>query len=76
MFNKIKFKELPEWLRYLGIESWSELFLKYIISHEDITCTIPATTKVEHMVENMRALKGNLLNKKERIRLQKYFSEI
>ena len=76
LFNKIKFKELPEWLRYLGIESWSELFLKYIISHEDITCTIPATTKVEHMLENMRALKGNLLNKKERIRLQKYFSEI
>ncbi|HAO24374.1 MAG TPA: aldo/keto reductase, partial [Methylophaga sp.] len=33
----------------------AEFLLKFIVSHPAMTCAIPATSKVEHLRENMRA---------------------
>jgi len=47
---------LPEWANEeCGCTTWADFLLKFIVSHPAITCAIPATTKVEHMRENMRA---------------------
>jgi diketogulonate reductase-like aldo/keto reductase len=47
---------LPEWAEAeCGCSSWAEFLLKFIVSHPAITCAIPATTKVEHLRENMHA---------------------
>lgn len=51
-------KPLPEWSAALGISTWPEYLLKFIISHPAITCAIPATSQVTHMDENMRAMEG------------------
>lgn len=53
-------KPLPGWSRELDCASWAEAFLKFVISHPSVTCAIPATSKPEHMVQNMRALTGPL----------------
>jgi aryl-alcohol dehydrogenase-like predicted oxidoreductase len=34
--------------------------LKFIVSHPAVTCAIPATSRVDHMAENMGALLGRL----------------
>ncbi|MCC5796798.1 MAG: aldo/keto reductase [Methylophaga sp.] len=47
---------LPEWAEAeCGCTSWAEFLLKFIVSHPAVTCAIPATTRVEHLRENMRA---------------------
>lgn len=47
---------LPEWAEAeCGCTTWADFLLKFIVSHPAITCAIPATTKVEHLRENMQA---------------------
>ena len=60
----------------LGMKSWADFFLKFIISHPSITCTIPATSRKDHMKENMQALYGDIPNEEQRNRLIKEFMNI
>ncbi|OSQ39645.1 aldo/keto reductase [Thalassospira mesophila] len=48
-------KALPGFAGDYGAQSWAQLILKYIISHPAVTCAIPATTKVDHVRENLAA---------------------
>lgn len=48
--------EVPGWaVDAFDCENWADFLLKFIVSHPAVTCAIPATTRVEHMHENMRA---------------------
>lgn len=51
---------LPPWAREIGAGSWAQLVLKFIISHPAVTCAIPATSRVDHVQENMAAAAGPL----------------
>ncbi|HET7437776.1 MAG TPA: aldo/keto reductase [Thermoanaerobaculia bacterium] len=62
----VKRKSLPSWAADYGATSWSELLLRWILSHEEVTCVIPATANPEHLEENMRAGEGRLLDARER----------
>lgn len=46
---------LPSWAAELRATSWAQVVLKFIVSHPAVTCVIPATTRVAHVVENLRA---------------------
>ena len=52
LFKLSKNKKIPKWIGDYGINTWSELYLKFIISHPDVTCVIPATSKTKHMNES------------------------
>lgn len=58
LFRTVRNKPLPAFAKELGASSWAELFLKFVISHPAVTVAIPATSKVAHLEENMRAAKG------------------
>ena len=49
---------LPPWAAEIGCRSWAQVLLKFIVSHPDITCAIPATSQVVHVRENMAAGAG------------------
>jgi len=66
LLRNVRRKPLPDWARDYGAESWSELLLRWIVSHPAVTCVIPATRNPEHMSENLRAGEGRLLSMKER----------
>jgi diketogulonate reductase-like aldo/keto reductase len=53
-------RALPGWAAELGCRSWAEAFLKWIAAHPAVTCAIPATSRLAHLHENMRALSGPL----------------
>jgi diketogulonate reductase-like aldo/keto reductase len=53
-------RPLPGWSTELGCRSWAEALLKFVISQPAVTCAIPATSRPEHLRENMRALAGGL----------------
>src|SRR5262245_1777319 len=51
-------RSLPKWVAETGASSWAQFILKFIISHPAISCAIPATTRVDHVRENMAAAAG------------------
>ena len=71
LLRRVRNKPLPAWAAEFESRSWSELFLRYIVSHPAVTCVIPATSSVEHLQDNMRAGEGRMLSMPERARLRK-----
>ncbi len=51
---------LPTWAAEIDCTSWAQCLLKFIVSHPDVTCAIPATSNVMHVRENMQAATGRL----------------
>ena len=60
LFRAASGRELPGVAAELGCESRAQLFLKWILGHPAVTCVIPATTRVKHMVDNLGAARGPL----------------
>jgi diketogulonate reductase-like aldo/keto reductase len=71
LFRKVRGKSLPEWASEFDCASWGQFFLKFIVSHPDVTCVIPATSKLKHMVDNMAAGYGRLPDEATRRRMIK-----
>jgi diketogulonate reductase-like aldo/keto reductase len=72
LFKKVRGKPLPPWAAELGAASWAQFFLKFAISHPAVTCAIPATSKVEHLADNMLAGMGTLPDAAARERMVRY----
>jgi diketogulonate reductase-like aldo/keto reductase len=63
---------LPEWATELGCATWADFLLKFVVSHPALTCAIPATSKVDHLRENMAALRGRLPDAATRDRMVRH----
>lgn len=55
LFDRLANEPLPGFAAEIGCETWAALLLKFVISHPAVTCAIPATSRVDHMQENMQA---------------------
>jgi len=71
LFRKVKGKPLPAWTAEFDCASWGQFFLKFIAAHPGVTCVIPATSKLKHMVDNMAAGYGRLPDEATRQRMIK-----
>jgi len=60
LFRVTEGKSLPPWAEQIDCRNWAQVFLKYAVSHPAVTCAIPATRRVDHMQENMGAMRGAL----------------
>lgn len=69
LFDRVRGTALPSWAGELGIASWAQYFLKFAVSHPAVTCAIPATSKVEHMEDDMGAAYGPLPDAAARARM-------
>jgi diketogulonate reductase-like aldo/keto reductase len=69
LFRRVRGQSLPAWAVDLGAESWAQLFLKWILAHPAVTCALPATSRREHLQDNMKAGTGPLPDAAARARL-------
>jgi aryl-alcohol dehydrogenase-like predicted oxidoreductase len=69
LFDKVEGKPLPDWAAEFDCTSWAQFFLKWVLAHPAVTCPIPATSKVSHLVDNMRAGTGRLPDEDMRKRM-------
>ena len=76
MFRRTRGKPLPAWAAELGIESWAQYFLKWIVAHPAVTCAIPATSKPAHMRDNAGAGHGVLPDAGQRRRMAEHYSAL
>lgn len=75
LIDRYKDKPLPALATELGCATWAQYFLLHTISHPAITCAIPATTRVDHMKENMATLKLPLPDQSTRNEMRKVFHQ-
>jgi diketogulonate reductase-like aldo/keto reductase len=76
LFRKTKNQPLPPWAAELGIASWAQYFLKWIVSHPAVTCAIPGTGRPNHMKDNLAAGQGPMPDEKARKRMTEYFDAL
>lgn len=76
LFRYVRGKALPGWAAEIDCRNWAQFFLKFIISHPAVTCAIPATSRVDHMHENMGALQGRLPDAAMRRRMINHFESL
>jgi diketogulonate reductase-like aldo/keto reductase len=67
---------LPPWAAEIDCTSWAQFALKFVISHLAVTCAIPATSSVTHVMENMGAAMGRLPDKTMRTRMATYVDNL
>ncbi len=76
MFRRVRGKPLPPWTAELGIASWAQYFLKWIVGHPAVTCAIPGTGRPEHMADNVAAGFGALPDQATRKKMVEYFDSL
>ncbi len=76
VFDRVRGLPLPGFAAEFDCANWAQFFLKFIVSHRAVTCAIPATSRVDHMIENMGALSGRLPDPLMRNRMEKYYAEL
>lgn len=67
---------LPEWSAEIGASTWAQFILKFILSHPAVTVAIPATTRVDHVRENVAAAAGPIPDEAVRRRMTAYVQEL
>jgi aryl-alcohol dehydrogenase-like predicted oxidoreductase len=76
LHDVVEGKDLPDWAAEIDCTSWSQFFLKYIISHPAVTCAIPGTRRVEYVEDNFGAALGRLPDAAFRRRQEQFFDSI
>lgn len=76
LFGMVRGKEVPAWASEFDCTSWAQFFLKYILAHPAVTCVIPATSKPQHLADNLGAGLGRLPEAKMRARMVEFIRAI
>jgi diketogulonate reductase-like aldo/keto reductase len=76
LFRRTKGKPLPPWAAELGIASWAQFFLKWIVSHPAVACAIPGTARPDHMKDNLAAGQGPMPSAAQRKQMFEHFAAL
>ncbi|QJX45540.1 aldo/keto reductase [Hymenobacter taeanensis] len=67
---------LPAWATELGITSWAQFLLKFLLSHPAVTCVIPGTSNPKHLQDNLRATEGPMPDAATREKMAAYVRQL
>lgn len=76
LFDLVKRHKLPDFAAETEATSWAQLMLKFIVSHPAVTCVIPATSRVDHLRENMTVLQSRLPDPALRERISRHVQSL
>ncbi|MCW8956709.1 MAG: aldo/keto reductase [Gammaproteobacteria bacterium] len=76
LFKRVSNHPLPDWAKEIDCSNWAQFFLKFIISHPAVSCAIPATSRVDHLQQNLAAAYGRLPDNLMRSRMVRYVSSL
>ena len=62
LLRRLQRQRVPAYAADIGCDGWAQLVLKFIVSHPAITCAIPATSRVDHVRQNLGAMRGAQLD--------------
>jgi diketogulonate reductase-like aldo/keto reductase len=74
--QELEGKPLPGWAAEIGATGWAPFLLKFIISHPAVTVAIPATSRADHVRENLAAASGPMPDTAQRERMAAYVRDL
>ena len=66
LIRRLNSLPVPAWAAEIDCTSWAQLLLKFVVSHPAVTCAIHATSKLDHLRDNMAAGVGRMPDEKMR----------
>jgi aryl-alcohol dehydrogenase-like predicted oxidoreductase len=69
LFQRASAMPLPDWAAEVDARTWSQFFLKYVVSHPAVTVVRAGTTQAMHMLENIGGGIGRVPNEAMRKRM-------
>ena len=69
LFQRASAMPLPDWAADVDAKTWSQFFLKYVVSHPSVTVVRAGTTQAKHMLENIGGGAGRLPDEATRKRM-------
>lgn len=76
LIDRLAGRPLPDFAAEIGVETWPQYLLKWVIAHPAVTIAIPATSRVDHMRENMTAMDGPMPDAAMRARMAAYLRDL
>ena len=76
LLRRFEKQPLPAWVAETGAKSWAQFLLKFVVSHPAVTCAIPATTRVDHVRENLEVATGAMPDARLRQRMADYIRQL
>ena len=72
LWSRVGDREVPDWASDFDANSWAQFFIKFAAAHPAVTCVTPATSRAEHMIDNLGAGLGRLPDEDEQQRMIEY----
>ncbi len=72
LFTLVRGRDLPPWAAEFDCQSWPQFFLKYVLSHEAVTCPVPGTAQVRYVEDNLGAARGRLPDAATRRKMEEF----
>ncbi|HEX8409319.1 MAG TPA: aldo/keto reductase [Thermoanaerobaculia bacterium] len=69
VLQAFKDRPIPAWAAKLGITSWAQFALKYVVSHPAVTSAIPGTARLAYLRDNLGAARGPMPDAKTRTKM-------
>jgi len=76
LIRRVEHTPLPAWAAEIDCANWAQILLKFIVSHPAVSCAIPATTRVDHVRQNVGASYGRLPDEAMRRRIVAHVEKI
>jgi aryl-alcohol dehydrogenase-like predicted oxidoreductase len=76
LFQRVGNRPLPDWAAEFDATTWAHFFIKYVLGHPAVTVVTPATSKVQHMVENIGGGIGRLPDAAMRRRMVEFIDSL
>ena len=73
LFSRVRGKPLPDLAAELGIRSWAQYFIKWVLARPEVSVALTGTGNPEHIVDNLRAAEGPLPDAALRRRMREAF---
>jgi diketogulonate reductase-like aldo/keto reductase len=74
--DRLAGEPLPDWAAEIDAASWAQVILKFILSHPAVTVVIPATTRTDHVRENVAAMSGPMPDAALRRRISDHLRDL
>ena len=76
LIRKVERLPLPGWAGEIDCANWAQILLKFIVSHPAVICAIPATSRMDHVKENVGASYGRLPDEAMRRRIVEHVEKL
>jgi aryl-alcohol dehydrogenase-like predicted oxidoreductase len=72
VFRATQGKALPDWAAEIDVTTWAQFMLKYLVSHEAVTCAVPGMAQVRYVDDNLKAAQGRMPDAAMRRRMEQF----